>query len=184
MDGNWSSRDGGDSSEVGADTMPGLGDPLPGGSGRLRRTTLDQLNAELAVLDRPLEDEVEYYDDPPPNRTWRRVGTALGAFLFLGVGALFAIARWSPPAVADEAVQSSRLVVPAAAPPPAAPSLADVAAPANVPPPDGDPELGPAAASDTPARDHASTGQAAGARHRHRHAAHASKHHHRHVAGR
>ncbi len=54
-------------------------------SGRIRRSTLERFNEELAILDRPLEDEVEYYDDIPPS-PWPK-WIAIGAAMFLLSGA-------------------------------------------------------------------------------------------------
>ncbi len=76
------------------------------------RTTLDRFNAELAILDRPLEDDIEYYDDPRPRRLWQRIGATLGAFTLLGAVAAFAVTRWSSPAAATEAVPRAALSVP------------------------------------------------------------------------
>src|SRR5581483_9300070 len=42
---------------------------------RPRRSTLETFNEEMALLDRPLEnEEIEYYDEEPPRRPWRRLG--------------------------------------------------------------------------------------------------------------
>ena len=60
---------------------------------RGRKSTLECFNDELSVLERPLESDVEYFDDPPPSR-WRGRGVAVivaaavvgcGAFLLRAV---------------------------------------------------------------------------------------------------
>jgi hypothetical protein len=51
---------------------------------RGRKSTLDNFNDELAVLDRPLEGDVEYADEPP--RPSRMRGVALFAGVVLGMG--------------------------------------------------------------------------------------------------
>ena len=67
---------------------------------RVRRTTLESFNAELAVLDRPLEGEIEYYDDPP-RRSRRWVGTVVGLVGMLGSVAAFALTRHPTTASSD-----------------------------------------------------------------------------------
>jgi hypothetical protein len=62
-------------------------DAARGLDGRVRRSTIERFNDELAILDRPLEGEVEYYDDPRPRSGWRRVGPVVGALALLGAGA-------------------------------------------------------------------------------------------------
>jgi len=68
---------------------------------RPRRTTLECFNEELAVLDRPLENEVEYYDDPPPPSPWRWAGGIAGAAVLLGVAAGFLLTRQPSVALAS-----------------------------------------------------------------------------------
>ena len=51
---------------------------------RARKSTLDTFNDELAVLDRPLEGDVEYADEAP--RPSRMRGVALFAGVVLGMG--------------------------------------------------------------------------------------------------
>ena len=59
---------------------------------RPRRNTLECFNAELAVLDRPLESDIEYYDEPP-RRSRRWLGTVVGLVGMLGSFAAFALTR-------------------------------------------------------------------------------------------
>src|SRR5688572_19171418 len=58
---------------------------------RPRKTTLETFNEELAILDRPIEGEVEYYDDRPPRRRrWPGMSAVVIGFgIFAGAGALF-----------------------------------------------------------------------------------------------
>src|SRR5689334_21592643 len=51
---------------------------------RVRKSTLDVFNDEMAVLERPLENDVEYIDEAP--RTSRLRGIALFAGVVLGMG--------------------------------------------------------------------------------------------------
>ena len=149
------------------------------------RTTLDRLNAELAIFDRPLEDDVEYYDDPPPRRLWQRIGATLGAFTLLGAVAGFAVTHWSSPAAATEVSPRAPLAAPApVALPPSAPPAAVPAAVAETDDeaaPDTAPDLAPAVG---PARSRGDWTilQPAGSRHQHGRAHH--HHHHHHGAGR
>jgi hypothetical protein len=59
---------------------------------RPRRSTLETFNEEMALLDRPLEnDEIEYYDEEPPPRRWPRlvfVGAVLCGLGFGGARAM------------------------------------------------------------------------------------------------
>jgi hypothetical protein len=58
---------------------------------RPRKTTLETFNDELAILDRPIEGEVEYYDErPSQRRRWQGVSAVVIGFgVFAGAGALF-----------------------------------------------------------------------------------------------
>jgi hypothetical protein len=59
------------------------------GAPRIRRNTLERFNDELSVLDRPLETDVEYYDEEPPSKRPRMVAIAAALFVIGGVGAGF-----------------------------------------------------------------------------------------------
>jgi hypothetical protein len=134
MDSNdWISHEPGDRNVLGGDPTPTPVGEGPADREPSLRTALECLNAELAILDRPLEDDVEYYDDPPLASRWRRAGATLGLFMLLAGATTFGLARWSTPAIANEAVPSAPLAVaaaPTAAPGPAAPSQAGPATPA------------------------------------------------------
>jgi hypothetical protein len=54
---------------------------------RERKSTLQAFNEELAVLERPLEGEVEYVDEAPPPSRLKRMGISVGVVLTLmGIG--------------------------------------------------------------------------------------------------
>ena len=40
---------------------------------RPRKNTIERFNDELSVLERPLEGDVEYYDEAPPSTRWRKL---------------------------------------------------------------------------------------------------------------
>jgi hypothetical protein len=84
--------------------------------GRVRRSTIERFNDELAVLDRPLEEDVEYYDDPPPRSPWRRVVAVAGGAALLGGLAAFVFTHRSATVSDDNRAPSAALVSPAAAP--------------------------------------------------------------------
>jgi hypothetical protein len=86
-----------------------------------------RFNAELALLDRPLEDEIEYYDEPRPRR-WRRLGAIAVALMILGGGGLLMIGH-SRASAAPPAPPASPIVALRAAGAPAVPEAA-VEAPA------------------------------------------------------
>ena len=55
---------------------------------RPRRSTLETFNEELAILDRPIEVEVEYYDEAPPKRRFGMGAIAAALLLLAGGGFL------------------------------------------------------------------------------------------------
>jgi hypothetical protein len=133
----------------------------PGEGGRVRRSTLERFNDELAVLDRPLEDDVEYYDDPPPRQLLRRAAAACGVLALVGAGAVLAVGRRSASANSNDGERPRVAVVlrraPSPAPPAALPGatrppVAERAAPAT----DVD---GPAAEADSAVAPAAETSQ-------------------------
>src|SRR5262245_43837278 len=96
---------------------------------RPRKTTLETFNDELAVLDRPLESDVEYYDEKPPSR-WRGTASIVVGVIALGAvsGLVFVKMRSSHAAVA--ATPAAAVAAPAGKPSPAI--AAAPAAPAPV----------------------------------------------------
>jgi hypothetical protein len=154
---------------------------------RIRKTTLEHFNEEMSVLDRPLEGEVEFYDEPKPRR-WRV--PAIGGVIFLAsCAAYLGVLRHRSTAEAAPAPAPAPAVAtaPAAATPPGAaavpaataPTVAPAAAVANEAP-NAPPAVAPAASADAPVVADAS---GAGAHHHHhgRHAsASGSAHHHHH----
>jgi len=114
---------------------PGMAPPpVPGAPTtevRARRSTLETFNEEMAVLERPLENDVEYIDEAPQPSRWRGVALFAGIVLGMGMGGGVILSRRQP------AVQPI-----AKAPQPVAP--APVAA---APAPDPAPAAAPAAAA-------------------------------------
>jgi hypothetical protein len=119
---------------------------------------VESLNQELAVLDRPLEGEVEYYDERPP-RGWRAGATGLVLTLVCGGGLLLALGRARVEADLIELVASAQGALEAPArgagparagetPPPA--SVAAVPLPTSTAPQAGGATEKPAAARDLP----------------------------------
>jgi len=90
-------------------------------SPRVRTTTLDRFNQEMSVLDQPLAEEVEYYDEPRPRR-WRvrAIGVAIFALSF---GGYLTAARYrhAPQVAAREPAAAE--VVAAVPAPPSAPAV-------------------------------------------------------------
>jgi hypothetical protein len=117
-------------------------------SERQRRSTLDTFNDEMAILERPIEGDVEYVDDKPPTR-WKHLAAFIATVAIVGGGGAFMIKRHraavaarnepSPPAavmVASAAPSPARAAAPAPAPaarPAAAPAAAAAAATATAP---------------------------------------------------
>jgi len=161
MDGNDGSvHHEGNPSAFGGDPTPApLVDALAD-AGPVGPTALDQLNAELAILDRPLEDDIEYEDEPPPSRPWRRAGAALGALMLLAGVAGLAVTRRSAAALPALVAVAEAPSDSASGHPP------DLTAPAEQP--------------DAPTRGEPAAVQPARPHHRHGHAAHGSHHHHHH----
>lgn len=59
---------------------------------RKRRSTLDTFNDEMSVLERPIDGEVEYFDEKPPSR-WPRFLGFVAVMVVVGVGGSFLISR-------------------------------------------------------------------------------------------
>ena len=83
---------------------------------RGRRSTLETFNDELAVLERPLEGEVEYFDEKPPSRLPRFVGF-VAVILVVGVGGSFLISRHRAAAGTQVVATAPSSPAPAAAQP-------------------------------------------------------------------
>jgi hypothetical protein len=143
---------------------------------RTRKTTLETFNDEMAVMDRPLEGEEEFYDEPRPRR-WRV--PAIGAAIFaLSCGAYLGLARHR--GVADAATVATAPAPPSArAAVAAAPAPEPAAAPAAAPAP-GEAAAAPTAAAPSPAPivaddsrgEHHHRGRHGGERHHHHHGGH------------
>src|SRR6185436_4203786 len=63
--------------------------PLPAG----RKSTIEVFNDELSVLERPLEGEVEYFDEEKPPSRWRQAAAFFVVMVVLGVGGSLLITR-------------------------------------------------------------------------------------------
>ncbi len=101
---------------------------------RPRRNTLERFNAELAVLDRPLESEIEYYEEPP-RRSRRWLGTVVGLVGMLGSVAAFALTRHpnTAPSDVNAGADGARPRVAVVTPPPAAaPPVGSNAEPSSI----------------------------------------------------
>jgi hypothetical protein len=102
---------------------------------RVRKNTFDVFNEEMSALDRPLEAEVEYYDEPRPRR-WKVPAIGLAIFVVSCAGGYLALARLRAPGggatTATTAIPPAATTVVAPAPPSAAPAPPGVA-PASAP---------------------------------------------------
>jgi hypothetical protein len=151
---------------------------------RMRKTTLENFNEEMSVLDRPLEGEVEFYDEPR-RRRWRV--PAVGAAIFaLSCGAYLGVLRHRNTVDAPSATSAARPpatgpVVASVPPPEAARSAAGAPAPlapAAAAPSDA---TGATPAAAAPAPILADESRADGGHHHH--GRHGGDHHHHHHGG-
>src|SRR5690242_19589670 len=78
---------------------------------RKRRSTLDLFNAELSALERPLDSDVEYYDEVPAPPHWKKVAMFVAAAAMTSGGALVAMRHFPP----KQAVAEVARATPAAA---------------------------------------------------------------------
>ena len=102
---------------------------------RPRKTTLENFNEELAILDRPLEGEVEYYDERPRRRE-RWGGTSaviIGFVFFAGAGVLFF--SHADPDTIIAAAQAAAATAPTPPPPPSPTVDVQPTAVPEIPPP-------------------------------------------------
>jgi hypothetical protein len=93
---------------------------------RVRKSTLDVFNDEMAVLERPLENDVEYIDEAP--RTSRVRGIALFAGVVLGMGLGGGVMLSRRHAAAPPSAEGAQPATPPAAMAVAAPSAPVLAA--------------------------------------------------------
>jgi hypothetical protein len=136
--------------------------PPPPPEPRGRRSTLETFNDEMAVLERPLEDEVEYIDEKPPRR-WGHVAAFVATVTLVGGGGAYLLSQHRAAAAAarGEPVQPAMATARAPASPPVAalepgraPAAAAPAAPAAAPTPAEEDDTAENAPSDEAAADH------------------------------
>jgi hypothetical protein len=145
---------------------------------RPRRTTLEAFNEEMAVLDRPLENEVEYYDETPPAKG-RKLGALAGAMLVLGAAGFLLLSRASGSTPATPPLAIAAPAAPAPSPAPVATPVAPApAAPAQVAMNEAPPESEAPPVAMPRAASRGAWAKAAGSSHRE------SRHHHRHHSSR
>jgi hypothetical protein len=68
-------------------------DPPSAGRVRVRKTTLESFNEEMAVLDRPLASEVEYVDEAPAPSRMKRLTIVAGVFVVMVVSGGLLLSR-------------------------------------------------------------------------------------------
>jgi hypothetical protein len=102
---------------------------------RQRRSTLDTFNDDMAILEAPLEGDVEYVDEARPRR-WQQVAAFIGTVVIVGGGGAFLIHRHRAGLAAHELPSPPAAVTAESAPPPpvavAQPPAAPVPGPAAV----------------------------------------------------
>ena len=113
--------------------------PLPAG----RKSTIELFNDDLAPLDRPLEGEVEYFDEPKPPSRWRQAVAFFTVVVVVGAGGALVISRNRASAGARELAATQAPVAAAVAAAPPSPAVVAEQTPTA-------PEA-PAAAADAPA---------------------------------
>jgi hypothetical protein len=158
-----------------------VAEPAP----RMRKTTLENFNEEMAVLDRPLEGEVEFFDEPRPHR-WRVPAVGMAIFA-LSCGAYLGVLRHrnsANPASATSAAPAPVAALAVGSTPPApAPSAAAAAPGPDVPAAAAPSEAAEAApVAPTPSSTLADDESRSDGRHHH-HGRHGSEHHHHHHHG-
>src|SRR5690349_6737802 len=60
---------------------------------RGRRSTLENFNDEMSVLDRPIENDVEYFDEAPKPSRWKGVALFAGVVIGMGMGGGVVLSR-------------------------------------------------------------------------------------------
>jgi hypothetical protein len=117
---------------------------------RPRRTSVEVFNDEMAVLDRPLEGDVEYIDEAPTSR-WRKAGGFMAVVILVGVGGALVMSRHRAETAARDQQGATAPAPAATAPVLAAQAPAAVGAPAAgaaAPAPDEDEAGGDSAEGD------------------------------------
>jgi len=109
---------------------------------RDRKSTLETFNDELSVLERPIESEVEYFDEAAPPARWRRAALFAGVVIGMGLAGGFVMSRRH--ATVEAPAQAATQPAPAAAAP--APTVLAATAPAAAAPAAPSEPAAPAAA--------------------------------------
>ena len=140
-----------------------------------------QLSEELAILDRPLDDAIEYYDEPTGSRP-KRVVVGILALVIAGLGFGAYAARARPSWLLPRPDASKEQVVAVAAPIPSVSESPAAAAPLVAPPPLAAAAARPAIVPGVgePARDKPAAGRRTSSKHQSGSADHARQHAHRH----
>ena len=92
---------------------------------RGRRSTLENFNDELSLLDRPIEGDVEYFDEAPKRSRWKGVALFAGVVIGMGMGGGVVLSRRQ--AAAQSGAQVALAAAPAPAPAAAAPPVGETA---------------------------------------------------------
>jgi hypothetical protein len=103
---------------------------------RPRKTTLETFNEELAILDRPLENDVEYIDERPPRRqAWQGMSAIVISTALVACAAVLFFSHPDPDTIIAAAQAAAATAPTPPLPPPPAPEAPAVAATAIAPPP-------------------------------------------------
>jgi hypothetical protein len=120
---------------------------------RPRRSTLETFNDEMAVLDRPLESDVEYYDEKRPSRLRGKASMLVGIVAIGAASGLVFVKVRSNAAATEASAAAPAAAAPAAPAPAAAPSPAIAAAAPAAPSPATAAAPGSDESADAPADD-------------------------------
>jgi hypothetical protein len=103
---------------------------------RPRKTTLETFNEELAILDRPLDNDVEFIDERPlRRRAWQGMSAVLISTALVAGGALLFFSHPDPDAIIAAARAAAAAAPTAPLPPPPAQQAPAVAVTEIAPPP-------------------------------------------------
>jgi hypothetical protein len=123
---------------LGATLVNGSSESEPPVSPAPRSHAREMLSQELAVLNLPLEDEIEYYDEAPVRRWPKRLAVFAAFAAVAGVVYLFVAPRHRAPAVVAD---PAPVIAPQPALQPPSPAVAATAQPVQSPPSDVQPKV-------------------------------------------